>query len=169
MHTDDTRRGLSLLGDDSWASIHTRGDYENAVTQLKSSADNLNITASNELGWKSIYDTAINLYNKYHDVGFFASINPFGNQATGDSAWNAIADSQRRVDEFAAQMRANGKGVADPEHKQLDTRLFGGASDSMSSFVKALPWVIGGVVVIGVGAAALPVVLPLITARRVVG
>lgn len=162
--------GLALLGasvgEDSWLTIHTRADYENAVTQLKASADNLNLTAANEPGWKALYDNAQRLYEKYHDVGFFASINPFGDSALNDSAWVAIADAQRRVDEFAAMMRAKGKPVAEPAHTPIDNRVFGDKpSEAWEWFKKYSPWIIGGAVVVGVGSAVAPAVVPMLVAR----
>lgn len=156
--------GDSQIGDDSWLTIHSRADYTNAVTQLKASADNLNLTAANEPGWKAIYDNALRLYDKYHDVGLLSSINPFGDRALGDSAWNAIADSQRRVDEFAEQLRSKGKAVVEPKHKLIDNSIL--PPDLGSSFTRYLPWLIGGAVVIGVGSIAVPLVVPLLTLKR---
>lgn len=160
--------GSDLVGDDSWLTIHTRADYTNAVTQLKASADSLNLTAQSEPGWKPLYDNAQRLYDKYHDVGFFSSINPFGDQSLGDSAWTAIADAQRRVDEFAEQMRTQKKVVLEPRHKPIDSSLLPQLPKlpDASALSKYLPWVIGGVVVVGLGSVALPVVIPLLAARR---
>lgn len=157
-----------MIGDDSWLTIHTRADYTNAVTQLKASADNLNLTAANEPGWQPLYDNAQRLYGTYHDVGFFSSINPFGDQSEGDAAWTAIADAQRRVDEFAQQLRQKGKSVVEPEHKPIDNRVLGDAPSETWAWVKKHgTLLIGGAVVIGLGSVAVPIVVPLLAARRV--
>ena len=148
-----------LVGDDSWLTPHTPGDYTNAVTQLKASADNLNLTAQDEPGWSTIYANAQRLYGLYNDVGFFASINPFGGRTLNNAAWNAIADAQRRVDEFAEEMRRRGKAVVEPHHKPIDDRAFGNAPEELRKY---LPWVLGGVVVLGLGWLSMPLIIPLI-------
>lgn len=151
------------LGDDSWLSIHMPEDYRNAARQLKTSADNLNLTASGEPGWRAIYDTAVKLWEKYHDIGFWASL------TLTDATWMAIADSQRRVDEFAAHMRAQKKPVVEPSHKPIDNRLLGDTptpTDMLAWLKRYTPWLIGTAAVIGVGSIAVPIVAPLLAARR---
>jgi hypothetical protein len=149
--------GLDLLGDDSWLAIHTRADYANAANQLKASAENLNQTAKNEPGWPALYQNALALWQKYHDVGFFSSINPFSDQALTDAAWNAIADAQRRVDEFATQMRSQGKRVVEPAHKPIDNSLVPTGEGSTVDWMKK-HWV--GLAVGGAAIVTLPAILP---------
>ena len=140
--------GADLVGDDSWLAIHMPQDYRDAAIQLKASADNLNQTAANEPGWRAIYDTAIQLWKKYHDIGFLSSL------TLTDAAWRSIADSQRRVDEFAAMLRKKGKQVVEPEHKPIDSSLPG--SDTLQWVKDKWPWLAAA----GVGAVVLPTVLP---------
>lgn len=155
--------GAELIGDDSWLTVHSAGDYKNAVSQLKASADNLNLTAANEPGWKPVYDNALRLYRQYYDVSFLSSINPFGDQLLNNAAWNAITDCQRRVDEFAEHMRSKGRPVVEPKHKPIDDSLL---PTDPSAFTKYLPWLIGGAIVVGVGAVAVPIIVPIIAATR---
>lgn len=150
---------MYLVGDDSWLTLHTPGDYTNAVTQLKASADNLNLTAQEEPGWSPIYANAQRLFTLYNDVGFFSSINPFGGRTLNNASWNAIADAQRRIDEFAEEMRRRGKTVVEPKHKPIDDRAFGNAPEELRKY---LPWVLGGVVVLGLGWLSMPLIIPLI-------
>lgn len=148
--------------DDSWLSIHMPEDYRNAARQLKASADNLHLTAKGEPGWQAVYDTALALWDKYGDIGFWSSL------TMTDATWNAIADSQRRVDEFAAYMRAQKKPVVEPPHTPIDNRVLGDKpSETLAWLKKYAPWLIGTAAVIGVGSVAVPIVVPLLAARKV--
>lgn len=138
--------GLDSVGLD--LDLRTPSDYRNAVAQLKTSADNLNLTAGLQPAWKGIYENANRLYEQYKDAGWlnFASMS--------DTTWYAIADAQKRVDEFAAQMRAKGEPVYEPVHTPpTQSGLTGGAFDWVKDNWK---WLVGG----GVALVTVPVILP---------
>lgn len=147
--------GLDCLGTD-FLDIRTPADYQNAVRQLKVSADNLNLTAASIPGWKGIYDNALALYEKYKDAGWwnFASMS--------DATWYAIADSQKRIDEFAAQMRTQGLAVAEPVHVPVPQG--GTAGDAIGWIKDHWYWLAAG----GVAVVVLPAILPPIIGAAVV-
>lgn len=142
-----TSCGLDCLGTD-FLDVRTPADYQNAVKQLKVSADNLNLTAASLPGWKGIYDNALALYEKYKDAGWwnFASMS--------DATWYAIADSQKRIDEFAAQMRTQGLAVAEPVHVPIPQ---GGTAGDAFAWIKD-HWL--ALTVAGVAVVTVPVILP---------
>ncbi len=166
--------GLDCLGTDdllgaSSPFIVTAGDLTNAAAQLKASADNVNLTAAKVPGWAAIYETALRLHEKYKSLTFWDNINPFGDRAVTQGAWDAIADAQKRVEEFAAFLRSKGAPVVEPEHQAIESTLDKFASKApgtIEALSKNLPWIIGGAAVLGVGAIALPYVIPMIAASR---